>query len=110
MSEKIKPCPFCGYNASEYSKKSKGITWYRIACKGCRATTDLYNNKENAYEAWNMRESEVVHDKLNEVLDSFRRSMINEFIGQGIEEARVKKAKNNPKVYIYRSDESEGEE
>lgn len=50
MSDKLKPCPFCGGEA-----RLIGHFPYTITCCKCRATTVFYNTPEKAIDAWNNR-------------------------------------------------------
>ena len=49
-------CPFCGGEAKVYSRK---IDWliddYKVECSKCHCTTDIYDTKREAVEAWNKR-------------------------------------------------------
>ncbi len=58
MSE-LKPCPFCGGESSKIIsyKSGRDLCWY-IVCSECFVTTDNYETKELAIEAWNMRTSD----------------------------------------------------
>lgn len=65
--EELKPCPFCGREATinhEYSNKTGD--WYAVGClnKSCpmeivRVTTGLRSTKAEAIEAWNRRENDA---------------------------------------------------
>lgn len=54
MSEKLKPCPFCGGN----NLSIDGITVYWVECKDCNASISGHETEEEAIEAWNMRADE----------------------------------------------------
>ena len=51
MSEKLKPCPFCGGN----NLSIDGITVYWVECKDCNASIGGHETEEEAIEAWNWR-------------------------------------------------------
>lgn len=57
----LKPCPFCGGQASitidpEGIKDSQGRHWkYQVTCMSCCATTGIVWSIEKAAEAWNTR-------------------------------------------------------
>ena len=53
MSNKLKPCPFCGGDA-EITKWHEG---YFVECKEqrCGGTIGAYKTEEKAIEAWNTR-------------------------------------------------------
>lgn len=50
MSDKLKPCPFCGGES-----RLIGHSPYSITCCKCRATTVFCNTPEKAIDAWNNR-------------------------------------------------------
>lgn len=54
MSEKLKPCPFCGSKAVLYKYHWWG-TAYGIECSQCKGLIDRCLTKEEAIEAWNRR-------------------------------------------------------
>jgi Lar family restriction alleviation protein len=49
MSEKLKPCPFCGGN----NLSVKGVTVYWVECNDCNAASSVHKTEEEAIEAWN---------------------------------------------------------
>ena len=59
MSEKLKPCPFCGsglikiktVDKDNFKKKGK----YYIECSLCGATSGYYNKRRDSANAWNTR-------------------------------------------------------
>lgn len=60
MSEKLKPCPFCGGEAE--SKSSVDIFghegFFSVLCRKCYARTDYYETEAEVIEAWNRRADE----------------------------------------------------
>lgn len=56
-SDKLKPCPFCGSEATVLTMPGTymGTTEYLIRCKKCSACTGLWVNELNARKAWNRR-------------------------------------------------------
>ena len=55
----LKPCPFCGGEATIYEDRHENITYgYTVACDNCCATVFADTEKE-AIEAWNKRVIEV---------------------------------------------------
>lgn len=50
MSDKLKPCPFCGGEA-----RLIGHSPYSITCCKCRATTVICDTPEKAINEWNRR-------------------------------------------------------
>ena len=57
MSEKLKPCPFCGTEVSSFDilDYMRCPIAYQIDCGGCRATSGAYSTIEKAVDAWNRR-------------------------------------------------------
>ena len=57
MGDKLKPCPFCGHNASLYD----GIYGWTVICDYCEARTGDYDDgyytkgKDRAVASWNSR-------------------------------------------------------
>ena len=63
MSDKLKPCPFCGGEA-----RLIGHSPYSITCCKCRATTVICNTPDDAIDAWNRRaEPTFTPDELEEI-------------------------------------------
>ena len=70
MTSNLKPCPFCG-DAATYGSDSDLV---RVVCSstkfGCAATTQWYDEQEDAAAAWNTRPHEdallvrIVHMKV----------------------------------------------
>lgn len=61
MSEKLKPCPFCGGEAIAKKDADKNrYNWY-VTCSyatwdcPCMPSTGYYDTKKHAIEAWNRR-------------------------------------------------------
>lgn len=63
----LKPCPFCGGEATVYyapGNDIEGIPCFGVACDDCKTmigtvkdgTTDFYRTPQEAAEAWNTRE------------------------------------------------------
>ena len=52
MTDKLKPCPFCGGEARRYYGH---MDCYGITCKKCSAKIYGYANKASAARAWNRR-------------------------------------------------------
>lgn len=66
MSDKLKPCPFCGEEATIRIFKGKN-GWrdrYAVICRydegGCGAESGLYHSEEEATESWNRRAIEAL--------------------------------------------------
>lgn len=49
--EELKPCPFCG---SPSIRLYLAIEWWCF-CEGCKATTAMCSNRQDAVDHWNMR-------------------------------------------------------
>lgn len=52
MSEKLKPCPFCGDEAVLTGGRNG---WFRVRCARCHASTADCDTKHAACERWNGR-------------------------------------------------------
>ena len=60
MTEKLKPCPFCGGEA-RINIFAHGWNGYSVSCSNiykCRATQEKFNTEKEAIEAWNTRVGE----------------------------------------------------
>jgi len=54
MTDKLKPCPFCGDSGVVYIQDHH--SWYRVECSGCDARSDpSCQSKKEAIAAWNTR-------------------------------------------------------
>lgn len=53
MSDKLKPCPFCGGEAKFFEDKDYQI--YSVTCTECDAGTNAYGIEQDAIDAWNSR-------------------------------------------------------
>lgn len=55
MSDKLKPCPFCGGEAMLNYFGSRPISYYQISCSecGCRQASSIH--KESVINTWNTR-------------------------------------------------------
>lgn len=62
MSEKLKPCPFCGGNAAVAQNTSVFLD-YRVYCKRCGAETGMYTTAIKAVRCWNNREEQTCRMK-----------------------------------------------
>lgn len=51
----LKPCPFCGAKDENIKVKSDHFTRYYVLCKSCMVSTDHFETKKQAIEAWNRR-------------------------------------------------------
>lgn len=70
MSDKLKPCPFCGGEAKFFEDKDYQI--YSVTCTECDAGTNAYGIEQDAIIAWNRRiESTFTPDEL----DAIRRNV-----------------------------------
>lgn len=69
MTDKLKPCPFCGGEASlDKIKTVKGWFEYLVWCAddNCACQNASYRTKEEAIEAWNTRKPMDRENKENE--------------------------------------------
>ena len=54
----LKPCPFCNGvpELSQYNQRDDQIILNEIECTNCHVSGDIYDKKDEAIEAWNMRD------------------------------------------------------
>lgn len=56
MTDKLKPCPFCGGEAEHIKTHLYGkVSGHFIACKKCECQIKIFSSKQNAEKAWNRR-------------------------------------------------------
>ena len=70
MSDKLKPCPFCGGEAKFF--EDKGYQIYSVTCTECDAGTNAYGIEQDAIDAWNSR---VQPTFTPDELDAIRRNV-----------------------------------
>ena len=69
MSDKLKPCPFCGGEAFFSERVEYGV---KVVCKNCWNESKFYHDKIDAIKAWNIRtQPEFTPDEL----DAIRRNV-----------------------------------
>ncbi len=52
----VKNCPFCGYHSEVMPQNpTDPYTDWAVICTGCKTTTRLYMDAEEAVEHWNKR-------------------------------------------------------
>lgn len=58
MSDKLKPCPFCGEPepSIEYDEKTYLHPHWMIMCDCCLCSTSWHSQKDSAIGIWNTRE------------------------------------------------------
>lgn len=56
MTNKLKPCPFCGGEGEiRIVMRSNKPDGYWIRCQNCMAAIDVYNTQYESVIAWNRR-------------------------------------------------------
>lgn len=55
MIEELKPCPFCGGNASVNEGEFEGSKVFSVSCEKCGATTGGADNVQIVIDVWNKR-------------------------------------------------------
>ena len=55
MTEKLKPCPFCGGKAEALG----GVNTHWISCVDCITESAAYDTLEEAVKAWNRRTTDA---------------------------------------------------
>lgn len=67
MSEKLKPCPFCGGEPFMVGAEIDGRAHYIVKCTACHSTSGVMQmNRSKAAEAWNRRAERTCHNALKE--------------------------------------------
>jgi len=56
MSDKLKPCSFCGHTPMVEDKKYNGYIGYRVKC-ACSINTGYYSVRGFAVQLWNQRKT-----------------------------------------------------
>ena len=79
MTEKLKPCPFCGGLPKFYEIYTNGAKVWKVMCGkrvDCCAILNDYSTKEEAAKAWNTRSisSEAGNGQLLEIVRSLAKS------------------------------------
>jgi len=59
MSEKLKPCPFCGEKDEIRHGDRRGTRWAMMYCDECGATGPDAETDADAITAWNRRHGET---------------------------------------------------
>ena len=57
MTDKLKPCPFCGSNSVGLvdRKDPQGNTSFTVICVSCGASVNNYDKPQQATRKWNRR-------------------------------------------------------
>ena len=55
MTEKLKPCPFCGCDDIGIWENDEGYIGYQVYCESCGSMADSYDTPKEAIKAWNRR-------------------------------------------------------
>jgi Lar family restriction alleviation protein len=96
MSEKLKPCPFCGGEAREKGHKGVGTA---IQCTVCGANSGIrQRSRKESAEAWNSR-PEPRALTLDELQQMDGQPVYSEKIGWGIVGKRERWDENNEKYF-----------
>lgn len=89
MTEKLKPCPFCGGEAEII--KDDMYVWGH--CTNCDSDTDLYQIKKEAVAAWNARPIEdaqtAENKRLREALELIAKAKF--YFARGEEEKQIRR-------------------
>ena len=72
MSEKLKPCPFCGGEAQRFSLGIGTAERVRIDCRGCHLKlSEWFSPEDVAVAAWNRRAPDPIRERLAEAIRAF---------------------------------------
>ena len=89
MTEKLKPCPFCGGTA----KIAKGKIEFWAYCPHCGAQTELYETDQEAALAWNDRTTEEAQaaeiKRMREALELIAKEKF--YFARGEEEKQIRR-------------------
>ncbi len=83
MSEELKPCPFCGHDASVFGV----VGVMKVICSNCSASTGPRLSLQGATEDWNRRAIDV--DALRKVVAEIKDADVD---GDGDWSERIRKA------------------
>ena len=83
MSEELKPCPFCGNDASVFGV----VGVMKVICSNCSASTGPRLSLQGATEDWNRRAIDV--DALRKVVAEIKDADVD---GDGDWSERIRKA------------------
>ena len=83
MSEELKPCPFCGHDASVFGV----VGVMKVICSNCSASTGPRLSLQGATEDWNRRAIDV--DALRKVVAEIKVADVD---GDGDWSERIRKA------------------
>lgn len=83
MSENLKPCPFCGHDASVFGV----VGVERVICSNCGASSGPRLSLQNAIDDWNRRAIDV--DALRDVVAEIEDADVD---GLGDWPERIRKA------------------
>ena len=83
MSEELKPCPFCGHDASVVGV----VGVMKVICSNCSASTGPRLSLQGATEDWNRRAIDV--DALRKVVAEIKDADVD---GDGDWSERIRKA------------------
>jgi len=70
MSEKLKPCPFCGGDKIEIASED-GATkaFYRAYCEACSSAGSFARSRAAAIRAWNDRPGNTINEQIGCLVD-----------------------------------------
>ncbi|MBR1437353.1 MAG: Lar family restriction alleviation protein [Synergistaceae bacterium] len=60
MSNKFKPCPFCGCDDIGIWYDDEDFNGYQVYCESCGYMSIHYDTPEEAREAWNRRANDGI--------------------------------------------------
>lgn len=85
MTEKLKPCPFCGSRSVQVEQIGSG-GYFNVCCCNCLANVPLSGSRETAVAAWNSRaDAKELVARLN-VSDEQVRRMVNDAVSAAIDD------------------------
>lgn len=93
MTEKLKPCPFCGSRSVQVEQIGSG-GYFNACCCNCLANVPLSGSRETAVAAWNRRtNAKELVARLN-VSDEQVRRMVDDAVSAAIDDCmeQIRKA------------------
>lgn len=85
MTEKLKPCPFCG-SRSVYVEQISSGGYFNVCCGNCLANVPLSGSRETAVAAWNSRtNAKELAARLN-ISDEQVRRMVDDAVSAAIDD------------------------
>lgn len=83
MTTELKPCPFCGGEASTWAQVTLHPPGFEIECDSCGASTSADPIEDKAREAWSTRTADKEIERLREALREIQKFGHSDGHGRG---------------------------